>query len=719
MKKTLLLKATILNLLIFYVTSIYGYMEFLGYQKYIEKDTLKFRQVKLGTLQLELSEIQITPKGSYLDIIEDAWISSNLTETQLSNLTEYYLFKGTLSIPAKAAVTGLHTWKYNTLFRAKLILARITLDKVFLDSLTLKDFVNKNISRLEKQSEDLYTVTFTSIDLGERKHIRIRYLLPNTGNGTAQYTVPILFHCPSSSPPKYVKVTVMADSLKHSYILKTTAGDIQLKDNSTVMIPYQQNLYLTYANNVPSAIHRTIFTDGTWQGNYLLLNTKVPDSVFTRLSHPMEAVFLLRWNRPFSFITIQNQMKTLSSFAYKVLDQFKAINQIIQQLSDRGHRCGFIHSVEGKDPLKFSVSSNGDQGYKELMSYIAMFNEQYLYDTYKDMPDDNPDWVLIENPGQTILEKSRAEFLYTLQTIKAMYATSQSYLKHFVVITAGSAPIGINIITPEQIDSLISGITCDATNSSWRGVDCAKVMPSATEQNLQLWNGYYFPSFQPTTLDLKVYNTKQPFSFPLPIDTKAFAIAIKSSSAWDSLFYWTGYYQGQVIGTTQSKPLIFDVPQDSGLVKVWARDENHVSEKEENNLGGVYGFVTKAMYLRAGIDDISSDTSTGVPFLTEGEIVPIKPANQSAIKLYSIWYSYINGVLTFSALDKCIPQKLKVYDLKGRQLLSVDLSFYRNNNGNYLIKLGQLLRVCSSQMLFCTIQGIGINTTFKLILNWR
>ncbi len=712
-------KSSLIHLVLLFVLNLslcsYGYLEFYGYQEYIKNDSLRYRQIKLGSVQLEISEIHITPKGAYLDIVEDAWVSPNISTSQIPDLTGDYLLKGTVSVPAKAAVAGLHTWKSNTLFRARLRPSIIDFDVTFLDSATLKTSLNSRVAQLQKLNETEYSITFTKVDLGERKHVRIRYLLPNTGNGKAQYAIPVLFHSPYSSTPRFVKFTVLADSLKHPYTVNTQSGIIQLTDSSSNMIPYQKLIPLSYAPETYSTIHKTQFLSGEYAGTYLLLNTSIPDSVFMNLSNPMETVFIWRWNKPYNFITIENQKKALSSHCYTVLEQVRTIKETIEILAKRGHRCGFIHSIEQKQPIVFPICSTNDSNYVRMMEYLGTYNEQYMYDTYKDQTNQIPDWIVIESPNSTTIENARAEFLSILQSSKGMYSVLPNILKHMVINTFITVPKSINVVTPEYIDSSMSGITIDATNTSWRGVDPSYIIPGVADQNLYKWNNFYFPAFQPAALNLKINNSFQPYSFPLAIDAESFSISIKASYPWDSTLLWEGYdHLGNSIGNTMSNPLIFDMPSDSGLVKVWARDEDHTCESEETNLGARYGIVTKAMYLRATINDTSNEFTNGISFLKEDEIVPVKviPQNKPG---FILSYKYMNGNLSLLFAQKYNPTKLSVFDVKGRKLLTVQLARYKTGSNKFLIPIKNLINRLGTNFLIVNIRGTNINKTFTLI----
>lgn len=694
-----------------------GYMEYFGYQSYQENDSIiKYRPVKLGSLQLEMSQIHIVHKGSYLDIVEDAWISGNLSSFKYPNITGDYFYKGTINLPNKIAITGMQTWKDTKMYRAKLKSSQYDYDQTISDPASLESFIKNKVIHLQQLNQNTYKLTFTMIDLGERKHIRIRYLLPNTTDGDANYNIPVIFHCPYNTNPKHIKISMITDSL-NSYTIKSISGSIEIKDSSANIIPYQSQINIHQSKVIHSAIHTSEFYEGEWQGNYLSLNTSIPDSVIKNLSNKMETVFIWRWNNNYNFISQSSQMKTLSSQAYEVIDKAKSIKETMKKLSEIGHKCALIHSIEGNDIIQFGMGSKSDSTFIKAIEYLSKFDEQYMYNTYKNGKSTIPDWVPIESPNQTIIKNAQNEFLTTIKLTKALFSTdNQKNLKHVIFSSFINTPSSYDIITSEFIDTAFSDITCDPNNSSWRGINLNKIIPSTNNQGLFKWGNHYYPSFQPTTIKLSIKSGNTKFQFPLNINTNTFNIKLKAKNEWDTLLTWVGYdHLNDSMGMTLSKPFIYSELMDSGLAKLWACDEEHQSEtpsNEENHLSFKYGFVSKSMYLQATTSDISNDTSFGVAFLSEDEIVPIEL--QHVNKKKSIYYNFFKGNLSITTPNKTTLNIMKVYDLKGKLLLKINLQKFHKCNGKYLIPLESIMKNKSQSIFIISVHGSSFSKTFKI-----
>ncbi len=67
---------------------------------------------------------------------------------------------------------------------------------------------------------------------------------------------------------------------------------------------------------------------------------------------------------------------------------------------------------------------------------------------------------------------------------------------------------------------------------------------------------------------------------------------------WDTKLHWY-----------RNAPDVYETHLDSRPAKVWAADGCHVAECEVDNPGGMGGFVTKAMFVRAGTEHSSDDTT--------------------------------------------------------------------------------------------------------------
>jgi hypothetical protein len=705
-------------------------VDFYSYQKtvsydYIPFDTgftvdtiTRFSQILIGTSQLGTSEILINPRGAYLDIVEDAWISGNMTDLNEPDLFSSFMLQGLLSLPQNATVVGLETWKGDTMYRSQLHQAKYTYNSGFQDSMSVEKSLDNHIAMIQQVTETQYQVTFCRVSVGERKHVRIRYLLPNSGNGNAPYSVPVLFNSQSGTPPKFIKLTVHADATDKKYSLTTVSSSVELRDSSTLMIPYQPQFTLTYVPNAVSTLHLTSFSTGPFKGSYLLLNTALTDSTLQKLSKPIQTVFLWRWNAPQQIVTFNGQIKGLSSYAYSVINQAKSIKQTVTSLQKRGYQCALLHSIEGKSGLAYQTTVISDSSSSQINSYLGTFNEQALFAAYINQSDPTPGWVPSAAGSTPVIQTAQQDFLSLLRTAVRLLADTSVAYRHVVLVTSGDAAGAYASDFKENADSILAHTSIDPTNSQWRGVDVTASLPSVYNQSLMAWGAFYFPAFTPVTVQLKIKTSEEAFTFPISsVDMGDFAVSARISGTWDTALTWMGYDQsGNITSTLLTRPVIFREQLDSGVAKIWAHDESHIAEVEETYPGGTFGIVTKSTFLQATIKDIGTIASNGIPFLEDFEILAPRTSQRSQIKaaaLRGMAFSFHGGVLTL--INAGDLRKLEVFDLSGRLLASVDLRAYRVAHGCYRIALRTIMRLAGHRVLLVKISGALFQKTIKLI----
>jgi hypothetical protein len=696
-------------------------MDFYSYRKYVPwNDSVElYAKQWLGYSQLESSEVTVTPKGGYLDIIEDAWISSDLTQLHLDGVTNDYFFQGSLPIPAKAAVTGVQTWKGDTLFRAHLKPASYLSDNRYPDSASVHQALDSRVILFQQNTSSGYELTLSRLSLGERKHVRIRYMLPNTGGGSASYSIPILFNTPNGARPRFVTITVRADSGDLSYNLVTGQGEIQLRDSSSHIVPYQSSFNLLYAPRVSSTMHLTSFNQGAWAGTYLMLNTALTDTIIARLSKPIQTVFVWRWNSENGIVEYDQymQLKGLSAYGYQLVGQARAIRDAAATLARSGNRCALIHSVTGRSDYTYTSPELDDSSQARLDAYLAQFDEQTLYQRYNKTGTPQPTWVPQKAPGVTEIERGRTEFVSALSRAADLLVDTSTSFRHTVVVSAG----GVYTSRPKNmrstVDSIFAGLTVYSDNAQWLGVDVGASVPSMYEQGLQTWAGYYFPSFSPVTVQLKINNQAQPYSFPMSgRSLGTLAVALRTALDWDTTLQWIGFDQnGVVTSSTTESPQVFRTPMDSGLAKVWARDESHVAEKEEVYPGGTFGIVTKATYLQATMADMYFDYTETVPFLADEEIQaprsPVKrPVSAACRQTVSV---KISGAMLCLESSHTL-RALRVFDIHGRLVRTIDLRKYGAGSGSFRVPLSAIRPTGASSIFVVTIEGEGIHQSLKL-----
>jgi hypothetical protein len=243
-------------------------------------------------------------------------------------------------------------------------------------------------------------------------------------------------------------------------------------------------------------------------------------------------------------------------------------------------------------------------------------------------------------------------------------------------------------------------------------------LPSVYDQSLIQWGSFYFPAFTPLSVKLKINTADQSYSFPFStVDMSNFAVSARISGAWDTMLTWMGYDQnGNVTSTLAASPVVFRVPMDSGATKLWAHDDSHIAEVEETYPGGTFGIVTKSTFLQATIQDASTISSNGVPFLEDFEILAPRTSQKSPVKAvanHGMSFSFHDGILTLTNAGEL--RKLEVFDLSGKLLASIDLRAYRISNGQYRIALRTILNLTGHRVLLVKLIGPAFQKTIKLI----
>jgi hypothetical protein len=709
---------------------VHGLVDFYGYQtatvrndtiidgQRVARDVTRYNQRLMGYSELETTEISVVPRGMYLDITEDSWISSDVNQLNIAGMTGDYLYKGTLPIPQNATVTGLQTWRGERMYRARLKESKYLYDAQFADSSSLQQSLDSKIALLQQHTETTFEITLARVGLGETIHVRIRYLLKPGATQTGQYSIPVLFDTRYGKKPQFISLTVYADAADQKYKLTSSTGTYPLEDTVTMLVPYEPAVGLQHAIPRTSSLNLTAFTAGSYSGNYLAINTKVTDSTVIRLSKPISTVFIWRWNGPAPMITTENQIKTLSPFAWQIIGQAKQLRSAMEALHRLGNACALIHSIEGSDSYAFKSRSINSLADSSAISYLKSINETALFENYRKAPDATPDWAVQENGNTTVIQHARDEFLGILSEAQTMLRNDpKKDFRHIVLVTIGGTEDSYHKDLHDQVTLDGDSISIDPDNSIWRGVDIAATLPP--RNSLYQWSEYRFPAFSPVTIQLTIRNAAQPFSFPLNKNTwqQAMTFTARTLADWDTVLTWTGFdATGKPTKTIDEHPCVFSCFADSALAKLWAGDNNHIAEKEEVFPGGTFGILTKATYLQATSANIADETDRTVPFLSDEEILAPRSATirkQTSPKAPAMIACIINGDLHLKTPGQ--PSGLRIFDLQGKVLLDISIERYRTSDGGFTVPLSRLLKKKSLHTLVIQLYSNNCRQTIRLI----
>lgn len=700
------------------VAPTHALVDFYGYSTYrSEEDSLdRYHLEELGCSELEISEITVIPRGAYLDVAEDAWISSDVARFNIEGLTEDYLFKGTIPVPREAAITGVQTWRGERMYRAMLRQARYSSDVHFEDSVSLQQSLDSRVALLQQHSETVFEITLARVALGERTHVRIRYLLKPSAAQAGQFTIPVLFHTIYGRHPQYIRFTIEADDNRQMFTLSGSDGSMYLLDDTgTTMVPYAQALALKHEIAASSYMNITEFTAGNYSGNYCMVNADVSGSVISALTRPVSTVFIWRWNGTPNMISVSNQVKTLSNEALTIVEQAERMKSAVIELHNKGNRCALIHSVEGANTRPFATEEMDSGACADVISYLEGVNGASLYEKYRNASSTGePGWVVSED-DKTNIQRARDDFLAAISSAQELLRGGQGY-KHIVLVTAG----GVSKLNPEDLHESVSlseeGITIAYQSAIWRGVNMEATL---NVDCLSIWNGFYFPPFTPVTIGLTLNNNEQPFIFPLKKESWDIPVTFtgRTAAAWDTVLTWTGFdSDGKPFRSVTENPALYRHRLDSSLAKLWAADGDHMTDREENFPGGTFGILTKSTYLQATVDNVAEDVSETVPFLSDEEIYAYKslPArNRARSESNCAHPRLINGNLHIPASGGYT--ELRVFDLQGRLLLRLDLRVLGNCAQERIVSLEKLLGRRRLHLLVLRLSGSKGHETFHLM----
>lgn len=645
---------------------------------------------RLGPSSLEASSLVLTSHGSYLSVVEEATLTGNV-ENRPRDITHDFLLQGSLPVPPQAAIHSLSARHGDTLFQATLRKAVSSLNDIFFDTTALRATLDGRVAFLQQLSDRGFEAAFTRLSLGEPVRVRIAYDLPFPGAPGSPVRIPVLFH-PSGQPPRQCQITFFeaGEGLPPVQWL-SPSGRVTLEHAGTHTVAYQGEFQFRRDEALPTVatLQASAFEAGTWKGNYLHFKGGLNDSLMDLLSRPLEVVFLWRWNPPQDFIAREGGLKTLSPLGQAVAAQARAMRQIVQEFSPRGHRFGIYHSAPGREDEFLPPAEAGGAAEEDLLAYLDGFTEARLYADYKDRPDSGPEWAVRAWTDSGEIVKSRQDFLAVLGRIRGAFSDREESLKHIEMIGVGAAPATLlDLKDPGAIEDVIDSVTVANVLAPWLGVNMGEVLKLKANQGLRplqvespLAAGLpplLFPVFQPSTVEYRAFTPARSHAVVMPFNPRAERSAIiKAEGAFaDSLQLQGIDALGRKTRILALAPRILRSAADSGLARLWAADPDRIAEGSEVDLGMRYGILTKGTYWGAGVDD-------GV--LKPGEPTPIRSLPKSLAFGEARVFSLEGGRLRIAPLTAMGPPglglRLDIYDLRGRLVLSLDLASFRTGNG--------------------------------------
>ncbi len=670
--------------------------------------TSEIARPKLNSVSLSLQS-----RGSYLDVTEDAILSPSIASDGQTQ-PPYYM-QGTVHLPKGSSIISFYVSSDTTGYSAK-VLPEFPLgfevDTTMGENIASLKFKNQTWGLSADQ--DWYELSLNSIQPGKIYNVRIRYLTPNAGGSSALYTMNILNHSLEGNP-RYFELKYLGSVENAAHSLEIGGLTYPLGENQSIQVPYNSTFQIRTVESTISKFHTTQFSEGPWMGKYLILNTTIPDSVLSSMSQPIETVFLWRWNRPSSFVNRYRyyDYSSLSNYGQQAVSQASAIREMVKYLVTLGNQTGMVHSIQYKKPEVFPLCKAKSSAFARLDGYLSQFTEDYFLNSGYFEYDTEPDDPIPTGP----VDSSKAEFKSCLNEVHGLYSDGNGVLKHLVIISAGPVQISRDLISIEEIDSLVNDLSVDCQNAVWRDISFNLVSSVSLQKTLVPIGGFSFPEFRPSSIMLQVSSESKTYSFPLSTVQNRFSIMAKSQGSWNSTLTWKGYSKsGEVMGEATSKAAVLNVPQDTGLVKLWASCADRLADKVETDVGLTYGVISEQSSLRIfstfkGYDSTSTAYASTVPVYWK----PTTGAEMLRTAIVKGRCSYSRGMLRISLPGNEKIRRVRIFSLDGKLLAEFDPQHYRTDSG-YAISRSVFKQVSGNCMVIVRIQGEKGVSSYRMIM---
>jgi hypothetical protein len=503
-----------------------------------------------------------------------------------------------------------------------------------------------------------------------------------------------------SKNPGKIEINYSTDKNETPYLLRSNELKYQLTDGMSLQLPFQNQIQIIPINQTSTKFHTTDFTEGSWKGKYLLLNTSIPDSIKGLLGKPIETIVLWRWNKPNSFVTRYNygngqENRYISNYGYQAITQSKAIKDLAAELSKTGNQTGLVHSIPNKAPSIFALCKSGSTAYAKLESYLDQFTSDYFLNSGYYESDIQPD-----NPKDSLLDSSKYEFLKSMKIVKGLYSNGQGIMKHLIILSCGPVPITRDLVSLEELDSLFTDVSVDKDNAVWRDINFSIIGNIALKRNFISVGNFKMPEYKPTSILLKVSTSSKNYNFPLSPEQPSFSIIAKSDNTWNSQLTWTGYdASGSLISTATSTAIAYNAINDTGLVKLWAFNDERLSETKETNLGYKYGVISEENYMKIyptfkGYDSSATEFATSMNYYSKTpdyndpyQVIGVKNQLLSDVQNFSC--TYHAGLLHITLPANKIIKRIQIYSLSGKLIADFNPAQFRTSFG-YNISLSSI-----------------------------
>ncbi len=312
-----------------------------------------------------------------------------------------------------------------------------------------------------------------------------------------------------------------------------------------------------------------------------------------------------------------------------------------------------------------------------------------------------------------------------MNAVKGLYSDGKGILRHLIILSAGPVAISRDLISLEEMDSLFSDISVSCDNAVWRDVSFSIVKNISLQRSTISVANFQVPEFRPSSIILQVSDSSKTYSFPLSPDQKSFSVMAKGETGWKKELVWNSYdISGALFGTAKSTSATYSASKDTGLVKLWAGNNERLASVNETGVELKYGVVSEdyCMKIFPAFKGYDSTATAYAKTRTaySGDFTSIE--NSPGIKQHKTiafpdkLRCFSSGGHLFVKLPRDgIISRIRIYSINGKMIADFDPSQFKTANG-YLIRTSSIRAGNLSGMVIVRINGNNGEWREKIII---
>ncbi|HLP42532.1 MAG TPA: hypothetical protein VK465_13570, partial [Fibrobacteria bacterium] len=471
---------------------------------------------------------------------------------------------------------------------------------------------------LELTGKDTYRLRIYPVKLGNHRRFRLRYHLPpRIGTDGLEMglrgVVGVLF----PSDQTRIQVDFLPGGTTRKAILVEGNGRVTLELPRTRFVRvadlapqlyfwspwqvYQSNMIIRILPIDPThqVMLKTRFDSGSFAGHYLNLHAGVDAALMKALGPKVEIVVYWKWSNPGAWIHKDDFGGENTTYAWQAQQQAANLLSLHETLGGSGMKIGLLHD-DSRQVRAFRAAGSGDTAYRESGDYLRELQGEAIMN-FARASSPAPD----HKPGdfKRSIAESKIRFLSNLRLVRTLYSPETGVIRHLLMVSAGPEPISTDSALNDSLVRILDDVTLSGHGGDFAqaGLDFPRAKAKHRYDGPSVptaWGD--LPGLPAATLTVVVRNQKKAYDFTLAcpgglgLSCEALEFHGKSDSPWNDSLEWEAFdAKGKTLARVVTHPRTIGEDRDTAVAVLWAGSASPFSEKREQPLGPVYGFVDR------------------------------------------------------------------------------------------------------------------------------